>query len=206
MTFPGIDLLLHELAEKGWVAVSNIFPSNLIEALAQECLQLQSEGALQAAAIGVEKKPQLNHHIRGDSTYWLEEKSLSPDQTIFFDYLKELQEQLNRAFYIGIQRVESHFAIYPPTARYAKHMDTPPGQQNRKITFVLYLNRQWQKSHGGQLSLFKPEDGEELLTQIEPQFGNFVLFRSDLFPHQVELCGCDRLSLTGWFRSDGDLL
>ncbi|AHI06408.1 SM-20-related protein [Bdellovibrio bacteriovorus W] len=202
MIIPGVELLLQELAEKGWVAVSNIFPANLVEALAQECLQLQSLGALQAASIGVQGKS-INSHIRGDSTYWLEENSLSPDQKIFFAYLKALQEQLNQAFFIGIQRVESHFAIYPPSARYAKHLDTPPGQQNRKITFVLYLNRQWQSSCGGQLSLFKPEASDELLTQIEPRFGSFVLFRSDLFPHQVEVCGCDRLSLTGWFRSDG---
>lgn len=206
MTFPGIDLLLHELAENGWVAVSNIFPSNLVEALAQECLQLQSQGALQAAMIGVQSKPQLINHIRGDSTYWLDKNGLSTHQKRFFEYLEVLQEQLNQAFYTGIQRVESHFAIYPPTARYAKHLDTPPGQQNRKITFVLYLNKDWQSDHGGQLSLFKPDNSEELLAQIEPRFGNFVLFRSDLFPHQVETCSCDRLSLTGWFRSDLDFL
>jgi SM-20-related protein len=75
----------------------------------------------------------------------------------------------------------------------------------------LYLNEDWQKADGGELSLFAPKSADadssekshdKKIHSIKPRLGNFLLFRSELFPHQVEESFKTRKSLTGWFRDD----
>lgn len=116
--------------------------------------------------------------------------------------LTEIQQKLNRHFYLALKRYEAHFAFYPPGSGYEKHIDNHRGSGARKITFILYLNEQWQSDHGGELSIYQPNSPDHQIAKVQPQIGNFILFRSDLFPHQVEKSFQNRLSVTGWFRDD----
>ena len=81
-------------------------------------------------------------------------------------------------------------------------MDQHRDQPHRKLSLVLYLNPQWDTAGQGELCLYDPQDGNRELARILPQPGRLVLFRSDLFPHEVLPCTQARWSLTGWFRTD----
>lgn len=185
-----------------WACSKNIFPASFCRSLAFECQNLFSQGALKPAAIGFGHSKVLHQNIRGDLTLWLDEANSSPLQQHMHQELGTLLRELNRSFYLGLKRFEAHFALYPPGAGYDKHIDNHRGSGARKITFILYLNENWQKGHGGELSLYAPDQPDQLIKQFEPTLGTFLLFRSDLFPHQVEKSLQPRLSLTGWFRDD----
>ncbi len=194
--------MFDSLATDHWAASGLIFPAEFCKILALECHKLHDSGEFTKASIGHGATKNVHAEIRGDFTYWLSEDANSQIQNQFLHALSVIQEKLNESFYLGIKRVESHFALYPPGGGYDKHIDNHRGSGSRKITFILYLNENWQKDHGGELSIYEPEHENLLLAQVEPRLGTFVLFRSDLFPHQVEKSFAPRLSLTGWFRND----
>ncbi|UYL07559.1 2OG-Fe(II) oxygenase [Bdellovibrio sp. SKB1291214] len=190
-----------KLAEKNWALSAEVFAPEFCASLAQECQKLYSDGFLKKASMGPSGNKLISAEIRGDFTLWLDEGN-SETQKQFLQSLNVIREELNQFFFMGLKRVESHFAFYPPEAGYDKHIDNPRGASHRKITFVLYLNEAWQKEHGGELSLYNPENPEEMIARVEPRLGQLIFFRSDLFPHQVEKSFNPGLSLTGWFRDD----
>lgn len=197
-----IEKLFHDLAHKEWACSAKVFPLEFCHHLAEKALDLQREGLFRAAAIGRGASKSHNPSIRGDVTLWIEEESASLLLIEWREQLELMRTLLNQSFYLGLKSFETHFAIYPPQAEYQKHIDNHRGSNARAITFILYLNDHWKKGDGGELSLFDPRDQKTLMTQIEPHLGTFVLFRSEVFPHQVEKNFQQRLSLTGWFRTD----
>lgn len=194
--------MFDELAINNWASSRTLFPESFCQTLAHECQKLSAEGKMTPAAIGKGAQKTTREEIRGDSTWWLEESNCSWPQKQALDILQKILEALNQSFYLGLKRFEAHFALYPPQTGYDKHVDNPRGASARKITFILYLNSNWQQDHGGMLSIYDPQDENLKIAQVRPTLGNFVLFRSDLFPHQVEKSFQPRMSLTGWFRND----
>ena len=105
---------------------------------------------------------------------------------------------------------EIMYAYYPNGGYYRRHCDAEKGSISdwRKYSFLLYLNPNWEASHGGQLRLHR-DSGKETLPpgelpnfmDIEPKSGTLVLFRSDLVPHEVLDTRCERLAIVGWFLS-----
>ncbi|MGZ3781407.1 MAG: 2OG-Fe(II) oxygenase [Pseudobdellovibrionaceae bacterium] len=193
--------MFDELAEKKFSSSQNIFSESFCRALANECHSLHNAGAFQKASIGHGVNKSQHAEIRGDSTLWIDEGSSSLQKELVTQ-LHLLMQHLNETFYVGLKRFETHFAVYAPGAGYDKHVDNHKGSGARRMTFILYLNENWQPGHGGELSFYSPDNEENLITQIEPKLGTFVLFRSELFPHQVEKSIQPRLSVTGWFRND----
>lgn len=194
--------MFNDLEAHQWAVSSSLFPLEFCTALGQECQMLSKTGQLNKAGIGQISSPSSLAEIRGDFTHWLTEDTSSALQRQMLTFLDEIQQLLNRSFYLALKRYEAHFAFYPPGAGYQKHVDNHRGRNARKITFILYLNQDWQSGHGGELSIYDPLEQDHLLNQIQPKIGTFVLFRSELFPHQVEKSLKNRFSLTGWFRDD----
>ena len=194
--------MIDELATKKWSSSDAVFSKEFCLNLRRECQQLEQDGAMKKAAIGFGHEKAVQSEIRGDSTFWLSEDSNNTTHRHFLEALCAIREELNRGLFLGLRREEAHFAIYPAKTGYQKHVDNHRRQGHRLITFILYLNEGWKKDDGGALSIFAPENKSELLTQIAPQMGTFVLFCSDVFPHQVEESFAPRRSLTGWFRND----
>ena len=194
--------MLEEIATKNYAVSDSFWPQSLCEGLSQDLTRLREENLLRPAGIGRGQSKQHQARIRGDSIAWLSDEGETPAQTEFLLGMEKLRQELNQNFFLGLKRFESHFAWYPPGAGYEKHLDQHIGTTARQITFVLYLNSDWKKSDGGELALFDPAEPEKILTKIEPLFGRFVLFRSEIFPHSVLASFADRRSLTGWFRND----
>jgi SM-20-related protein len=195
MNEQSLFVALDELATQGWSEAHELFPLDYCVHLAHECQNLHTAGKMNKSAIGRGISRTIESEIRGDDIFWLESHP-------FFENLDFILQALNESFFLGLKQFETHFAFYPPGTGYEKHLDNPRGQNNRKITFLLYLNEKWQETDGGKLVLYRPQELNKIICKIAPKLGTFILFRSDLFPHEVETSKANRCSLTGWFRDD----
>ncbi len=184
-------------ADQGYIIVDEALTPSEMQGLNQEFESLLTEEAFSKAQIANQL---YNEQTRGDWTFWLDQKSPFAFRKIWTE-LKEWSPFLNETFYCGVTEFEAHLAYYPAGPGYQKHWDQAAGNPCRKISLVLYLNSNWPKNNGGELVLYAP-DYKSILEKIAPFGGRLVLFRSDLFPHEVLPSQGARRSLTGWFRSD----
>ncbi|MGB6104162.1 MAG: 2OG-Fe(II) oxygenase [Pusillimonas sp.] len=196
------EQLIETLADQGWVVSDGFLDSSLRHTLYTQCTEAWASGAFRQAGIGHRATQVLNPAIRGDAICWLEAGAKDQAGSHFLEWAAVLRHELNRQLYAGLNSAEFHFARYPVGHGYKKHLDQHKGQPHRKISLVLYLNPQWSDADQGELCLYAPGEENQELTRILPQPGRLVLFRSDLFPHEVLPCAQIRWSLTGWFRSD----
>jgi SM-20-related protein len=163
-----------------------------------ECAHVRrARGDFDAARIGSERSLQRRADIRGDSTCWIVPPLLTPEQTSL-EQLERLRLELNREALLGLFELELHYAWYPPGAAYARHVDQPQGRGQRQVSLVLYLNEGWSSAAGGELRLFDAAGGHR---DIEPVAGRLVCFLTPGREHQVLPTQCDRLSISGWFRT-----
>ena len=127
--------------------------------------------------------------------------------------------------------MELAYLYYPKGGRYLRHVDVPAHNggwvrsgrseadggsfighaTRREISVLLYLNRGWERSSGGELRIF-PADAEhdsrsgepsmEPSVDVLPEGGSLVLMRSDRVPHEVMPTWRERQCVVGWFRSE----
>lgn len=194
------ERLADELAERGWTSTDAYLPASLTRELAAECRLRHAQGLLTPAAVGRGTAQAVREGVRGDSIQWLE-PGQAPATDAYLDALEVLRQQLNRCLYLGLEDVESHFALYPPGAFYQKHLDRFRDDDRRSLSVVFYLNDHWQAAEGGALRLHPDQQPSE---DLLPQAGRLVLFRSAELLHEVLPATRERLSLTGWFRRRGE--
>jgi len=80
-------------------------------------------------------------------------------------------------------------------------VDQPAGKAERRVSFALYLNLDWDAACGGELRLY--ESGQAV-ADIEPRGGRLACFLTQDRLHEVLPCKRVRMSLTGWFRTRPD--
>lgn len=195
-------MMINSIAEKKWTVNDNLFPTELCDAILNSAIKKQQQGQFNAALIGKNNELQKRSDIRGDLTYWLEPFEEDEELKKTWNFLENVRSKVNQELFLGLKRFESHLAIYPPGAGYAKHFDQARGSKARQLTFILYLNKNWQKGDGGELVIYDEKNHDQILEQIEPVFGRSVFFMTEFFPHEVLACTKQRISLTGWFRND----
>lgn len=147
---------------------------------------------------GIGKKPELkkNQSVRGDKIAWIKKGENKGLDTHFFEVMEEIQLQLNRRCFLGINESEFHFAIYEPGTFYKKHQDAFKTDDSRKVSVIVYLNKNWEQKDGGELKIHL--DNAKII--VQPKAGTLVIFESEL-EHEVMLSNSDRLSITGWLKS-----
>ncbi len=190
------DHIAEKLADHGYCVLPQLLHANLNNALQRRVMNLD-DNEFKQAGIGREQDFQLNNAIRRDETRWL-----TLNNSIDQDYLAQMAEfrlAINRRLFMGLFDYEAHYAHYAPGAFYKKHMDAFKGQSNRVLTTVLYLNSEWQANDGGQLLIYAA-DSDTVIETVNPNFGSFVIFLSEQFPHEVVKSCRDRYSIAGWFR------
>jgi SM-20-related protein len=185
-----------ELLDLGIAVRDQFLPAAEVRALIACALQRRERGEFAAARIGSDARQQRRGDIRGDLTCWLGEPML-PAERVLADALERLRLDLNREAFLGLFDLELHYAVYPPGAAYARHLDRLQGREQRKVSLVLYLNEGWQRAGGGQLRMFGPGDQSR---DIEPIAGRLCVFLTAGREHAVLPTRCDRLSISGWFR------
>ncbi|WP_232479418.1 2OG-Fe(II) oxygenase [Shewanella marisflavi] len=189
-----------QLATQGYVVMHNLLPQPVLQALLDGITALSQED-FKAAAIGRLQEQQVIESIRRDKICWLNE-SMDFTQD-YFAWSEQLRLAVNRYLYLGLFDQEAMLAYYAPGAFYKRHLDAFRGQTNRRLTSILYLNPDWQPSHGGELLMYQGDETKPFQV-VEPRFGTMVIFLSELFPHEVSLSHHDRYSLTSWYRiNDG---
>jgi SM-20-related protein len=186
------------LASAGWVVFPHFVPTPQIETLRTRVQTLAHNGALRPASIGRGENAHTNAQIRSDGIFWIENGAQDTVDIAARDFGESLVTALNAQLFAGLDHAELHYALYPPGARYGKHLDRHRDSDARVISMVLYLNETWQADWGGELVLYG-EDAREL-TRVSPRGGTLVLFLSERFPHEVLPATQPRMSLTGWLR------
>lgn len=196
------ETLFRDLEEHGWAVADRFMPGDLAKRLYQSAQQSWLQGLFHDAHVGSQQAELRDTSIRGDTILWLDDDNPLPACQDFFAWASDLQERLNRHFYLGLKRGEFHFARYDTGYGYKMHIDQHQGQPHRQITLILYLNPQWGDQDGGELCMVCLADHTKEIQRIRPRHDRLVLFRSGLIPHAVLPCARPRWSLTGWFRTD----
>lgn len=196
-----IEKIVNDVYEQRFCVVDNFISANEVTTLVQKINLLSENKQLKQAGIGKNAEHLTNTDIRSDYIYWLDENDTEL-QSLFFHFITELTQALNRRFYLGLKEHEFHLALYPPGSFYKKHRDAFKSDDARKITVLLYLNQNWKQEDGGELILYK--DDNSSLT-IEPLGGRLLVFESEM-EHEVLLSKANRYSLTGWIKNKSRLI
>ena len=143
--------------------------------------------------------------VRGDLVTWIDGSShpqmkhllMAVQQT---DEMVALMSSDERLITCNIKsRSSVMVACYPGKGtRYKRHIDNPCGD-GRKLTTILYLNKNYAASRdGGALRIYKP-DGSGYY-EVQPIFGRFIIFWSDCrTPHEVLPCFRERFAISVWY-------
>ena len=193
------------LASQGRLVVDGFLGSHTAWLLREEVEALRRRGCFRPARVGSGEKRRLAPLVRRDEICWfdpdapVEEQNgasgVSPPDEVrrFLARLDTLREELNRLCFLGLVRTECHAASYGDGAFYRAHLDTFVGRPSRFISFVYFLNPDWNPDDGGCLRIHG-EDPED----IAPILDRMVLFRSRDVLHEVLPVHRDRYTLTGW--------
>ncbi len=198
-----LESICDALVESGKIVLTDFLSEALTTALYQHVTQL-ADSDFNDAAIGRQTDLQLNQDIRNDKTRWLTQDSAAEQG--YLAIMEQLRQYLNQQLFLGLNEYESHFAHYGVGNYYHQHVDAFKGHSNRVVTSVFYLNPDWEKSDGGELVIYNPDDNTQEIQRISPAFGTLVLFMSERFPHEVLVAHRERYSISGWFRIDKPLL
>jgi SM-20-related protein len=194
------QLIAQSLAQDDFVFFPDALPPSFTQALLLEAQQLDDSGAFTAARVGRGSQTQHNV-IRGDRLYWLEKRQPQRASHAWLDLLDTIVSACNQHLLLNLAEAESHFAIYPPNAGYARHLDRFRDDDARVISIVAYLNPTWQPDHGGRLLC----EVNDAVQTVEPRAGTLVAFLSDRVPHAVQTSHATRYSLAAWLRRRGQV-
>ncbi|MET0331928.1 MAG: 2OG-Fe(II) oxygenase [Dyella sp.] len=191
---PLIDHAAHALANEGWCTLTDFLPAEPTRALADECLALQYAHQLRPARVGA---AHVSTAMRGDQTHWFEPTALSEPQRVFAARIDALRCALNQRLMLGLVDSEAHYAVYPPGAGYARHLDCLRGSDARVLSTVFYLNTDWHEHEGGALRLYLADGSHR---DIYPRAGTLAMFLSAQFEHEVLPATRARTSIACWLR------
>lgn len=180
--------LFDEIEQYGFCVLENVYPLAYLQQLKTEYFAHFNQFKAASIQNGVITT------IRSDYILWIDESYPIANQHL--QMLQSLSEQLNQAFFFGLENIEAHFACYEAGEFYALHRDNPQQKNERVISTVFYLHDTWQADYGGELRLQDKHGGWHL---ILPQSNQLVVFQSDLL-HEVLVTQQQRLSLTAWLR------
>lgn len=185
------ETIANGLAENGFAVIDGFLDE--IEVNAILALELFADGKLRQAGIGKLGK-QINEAIRGDHIQWVEKESAAPALKLYLKKLDVLRLFLNQSLYLSLKDYEVHLAHYPIGTFYKRHLDQFKWDDHRKLSVIVYLNRDWNENEGGQLRMHLKDKRVDYF----PLAGRLICFRSDLIEHEVLPALRERLSITGW--------
>ena len=193
-----LDAVADSLATNSFAIIDNFLSDQ--EAL--DCLNILKEdkeqGKFKKAGIGTSNQFQIDKTIRGDEIKWLDETNLSLANQTYIAQIEAMMRFFNRTLFLSLKDFECHFAHYPTGTFYKRHLDLLKLSDHRKLSFVFYLNPNWQKGDGGELLLYLTENNIEKTVTVDPLLARLVIFRSEILEHEVALVNKSRNSITGW--------
>ncbi len=186
---------IDKLAEDDFVVIDDFISNEQLLQLRAFLLEKWQNDAFNHAKIGSNINDTLASDIRGDYTFWLNEKR-DEQLNVFFNLIRESIANFNRYCFLSLAGFEFHLAHYPPNTFYKRHFDRFKDKSNRILSFVIYLNENWVEEQGGQLRMYNVNGHEHL--DVEPIAKRVVIFKSDAVEHEVLPTTASRYSFTGW--------
>lgn len=187
-----------QIEESGFYTCDAFLDSDSVKNWKQYAEKLSEKNQFRESSIGKKGFDVKNVGVRSDKIVWIHE--FSGETTSIGQWLNYFSDELKNYFRLPIDDIEAHFSVYSAGARYGKHIDNGIGINNRLFTFIFYLNPSWQPGDGGELVIYAPQDPAQEIHRVQPRGGTFVLFRSDLFHHEVLEARVPRFTFTGWLR------
>lgn len=194
ITAVSLEFIADNLANQDYAIVDHFLSFEEVNAILEVFALHRDHDRFKKAGIGKDENLQYDRSIRGDYIKWIDPQNAMPPVQLFLSKIDELKDYLNRTCFLGIKDYETHFTIYPPGSFYKRHLDQFQNNGARKISFICYLNKNWQPGDGGELRLYL---GDEI-KDVAPTAGKLACFRSEVIEHEVLLSKKDRFSLTGW--------
>jgi SM-20-related protein len=199
---PLYEKIISGLLEEQYCIVEDFFNAEEIQILRRSLLQKYEEDNFKKAAIGNRLNETIEKAVRGDFILWINEADAGEAEKVFFNKINSLVSYLNKTCFLGILQKEFHYAVYPEGTFYKRHLDTFQNDDRRKLSLVCYLNDEdWAPENGGELVIYKEENGAETAKSIYPFPGRVVIFESQLLEHEVKPVKTTRLSITGWLKT-----
>lgn len=180
-------------AEKKYLILDDFLTMMEVSQLRQLADERSTAGQFKEAGVGKGNEHRVIKTERGDWICWLEENSENEALQLYWNRVEEIKQIINRHFYLGLNEVEAHLAIYKAGGFYKRHSDRHQISSSRRISLVLYLNETWQERDGGKLKIYLPNESIE----VSPLAGRMVVFMSEI-EHEVLPTQVDRYSITGW--------
>lgn len=199
---PLYEEIISGLLEDNYCIVENFFNLEEVGLLRKTLLDKYEKDDFKKAAIGNRTNENIEKSVRGDFILWINEADAGEAELIFFNKLNSLIEYLNKTCFLGILQKEFHYALYSEGTFYKRHLDTFQNDDRRKLSLVCYLNDEdWKPENGGELVIFKEENGIDVAKYIYPLPGRMVIFESQMLEHEVKPVKTTRLSITGWLKT-----
>lgn len=186
----------------GYAVIDNALDKESVKNLFLQIDQLRQGELMKKAGIGKNEGFQVDSEKRGDFIFWLNQSDPRAIEVPFLQMLEEIVTALNRNFYLGIRDFEAHYTHYPSGSRYMPHVDRHQRNSSRVVSFVFYLNEDWQETDGGQLRIYNDQGGH---TDVLPSAGRLAIFLSEKL-HEVLITHRDRRSITGWFLNEQKII
>ena len=189
------ESIISQILEQGYGILDGFLSEDVIKALNQSFIvHYQAQEFRQA---GISKRHEVAKSIRGDEILWLDKTNAAGAEMVFLDRLEQFMSYVNYTCFLGLRSYEIHYASYPVGTFYKRHLDKFRNDSGRKLSFICYLNQDWQADNGGELVLYLPGEDKKVL----PLGGRLIVFESDKIEHEVLPANRERRSLTGWLRN-----
>lgn len=201
---PQFESIIDGILAEGYGVVDDFLSQDEVIALANRLHERRQAGQFKAAGIG-NQQVTVENTIRGDEILWLDHDSATPEEAAFLERIGEFVDYVNRTCYLGLRDFEFHYALYPPGTFYKRHLDQFRSDSRRKLSVICYLNTDWKEEDGGQLAVFLPEEAADVTEReitIQPLGGRLVCFESGRLEHEVRPASRERLSITGWLKTE----
>jgi SM-20-related protein len=189
------------LGERGWFLRDGFAPADLCAQARAEAAALEAAGAMSPAALGRGASFRQDSTVRSDVRTWLVPSTAPRALARLAHSLEALRGALAREAWLPTRKTDLQLACFAPGARYQRHRDTfaqagdLPGQANRRVTAIVYLNVGWHPEHGGALRIH----GAEGPFDVAPISGRLAVFRSAEIEHEVLATRVPRYALTAWY-------
>lgn len=196
--------LAQDIAVKGYSVQENVLPLVLGDLI---CAALQSEAvasSFKRAGVGRLADFHVNELVRTDVISWIDGETEAG--AAWLAWIAAMQGFLNEQLYLGLRSFESHYAHYGKGDFYLTHRDAFKGEDNRRLSIVVYFNRDWTADDAGELILYTGTAGMDVRVSVPPKLGTLVAFLSEDIPHEVLATNSSRYSIAGWFRVNLPLL
>jgi len=199
-----LDSLVGSLADRGFCVAPDAVDPVMVDLLLGAARAREQEDGLAEAGIGRNEDLLRDTRIRKVNAAWLD-GSCEADAAMLA-VAEQIRQAINRQLFLGLFEFEAQYLVYPPGGFYARHVDSLAGARNRLVSLVLYINRNWEPVHGGELDIWSgPDDPGPPVATVEPRAGTILLMLSEQIPHRVRTANSVRRVVAGWFRVNGSV-